>query len=279
MKFNVKFWKTVHSYFGLFLSFVFVLVGVSGFLLMDRNVFGLRQQTVEFQPLLAWYGRTGTVDDQVVNNENTEGSEEIASPGEGRGRRRGAVAAGVAEDTAGQGRGGRGSGQRGGAAQVGMQRGGGGHGGGMGLREVLALSTNDGTPLKVTAFRGVFYFQATDGTWTPINEADLEVDISKEVVDFSNGTSNGSAPLGWRRIILDLHTGRFFGNWMEYVYYVAAAAMVLLTFSGMYLWYKPWIQKRRRNQRLSQECHSGNSASHMPPSEDTANPVIMSTDN
>jgi hypothetical protein len=40
-------------------------------------------------------------------------------------------------------------------------------------------------------------------------------------------------------VILDLHTGRFFGSWATLVYDLAAIALILLSISGLYIW-KKW---------------------------------------
>ncbi len=42
--------------------------------------------------------------------------------------------------------------------------------------------------------------------------------------------------LTWERVLLDLHSGRLFGRWGEYLVDVAAAGFVLLAMSGFWLW-------------------------------------------
>lgn len=45
-------------------------------------------------------------------------------------------------------------------------------------------------------------------------------------------------PLSWDRVLLDLHTGRFFGDWGVYLMDAAAIVLLLLTFTGIYNWYR-----------------------------------------
>ena len=43
--------------------------------------------------------------------------------------------------------------------------------------------------------------------------------------------------LPWERVMLDLHSGRFFGSWGPYVMDAAAVILFLLVASGIYNWY------------------------------------------
>ncbi len=45
-------------------------------------------------------------------------------------------------------------------------------------------------------------------------------------------------PLSLDRILLDLHTGRILGDWGIYLMDAAAIILLLLTFSGIYNWYR-----------------------------------------
>ena len=43
--------------------------------------------------------------------------------------------------------------------------------------------------------------------------------------------------LPWERVVLDLHSGRIFGNWGSYVMDAAAIILFILVLSGFYKWY------------------------------------------
>lgn len=54
------------------------------------------------------------------------------------------------------------------------------------------------------------------------------------------------------QIILDIHTGRFFGSFGTYVMDAAAIAFIILAGSGVYMWYRRLPaskQKRKRNKK------------------------------
>lgn len=51
--------------------------------------------------------------------------------------------------------------------------------------------------------------------------------------------------ISWQRVILDIHSGRWFGSWGIWVMDAAAIALILLAFSGLWLWLS------RRRSRLS----------------------------
>lgn len=76
-----------------------------------------------------------------------------------------------------------------------------------------------------------------------------------EFLELSNSTVNSVTDLplisvasenqviSWQRVILDLHSGRWFGEWGIWVMDAAAVALILLALSGLWLWLS-----RRRNQ-------------------------------
>lgn len=48
-----------------------------------------------------------------------------------------------------------------------------------------------------------------------------------------------------QKLVMDLHTGDFFGPWFTLVTDLTGLALVALSLSGIYLWYRPWIVRRR----------------------------------
>lgn len=50
------------------------------------------------------------------------------------------------------------------------------------------------------------------------------------------------------RVLLDLHTGKFFGQWGPYVMDAAALAFLFLTGTGFYLWWRRHGEQKRRGK-------------------------------
>lgn len=55
--------------------------------------------------------------------------------------------------------------------------------------------------------------------------------------------SRDNQVISWQRVILDIHSGRWFGHWGVWVMDAAAVALILLALSGLWLWLS-----RRRNR-------------------------------
>ncbi|MBT1444248.1 PepSY domain-containing protein [Shewanella sp. JM162201] len=53
-----------------------------------------------------------------------------------------------------------------------------------------------------------------------------------------------SAHLNWERVLLDLHSGRFFGPWAVWLWDLLALIFVLLSLSGLYIWWSQRPKKR-----------------------------------
>lgn len=47
-----------------------------------------------------------------------------------------------------------------------------------------------------------------------------------------------SHEIHWERLLLDLHSGRLFGSWGKYLMDFAALALIYLSLSGIYVWWK-----------------------------------------
>ncbi|GIX50359.1 MAG: hypothetical protein KatS3mg132_553 [Limisphaera sp.] len=58
----------------------------------------------------------------------------------------------------------------------------------------------------------------------------------------------------WGKILLDLHTGKIAGPWGKAIMTAAGAGLLFLTLSGLYVWVKPLLL-RRRNARLRTRAH------------------------
>lgn len=59
--------------------------------------------------------------------------------------------------------------------------------------------------------------------------------------------------LTMERVILDLHSGRFFGRFGHYVMDLAAIALLFLSFSGLWVWWKRIV--KQKNKRHYQKHH------------------------
>ena len=84
-------------------------------------------------------------------------------------------------------------------------------------------------------------FSSRDGllTWNLVDEEPLWVapltvpgEIKESVLVAFRGQG-----LPWERVVLDLHSGRIFGNWGSYVMDAAAIILFILVLSGFYKWY------------------------------------------
>ncbi|MBL4763130.1 MAG: PepSY domain-containing protein [Gammaproteobacteria bacterium] len=67
--------------------------------------------------------------------------------------------------------------------------------------------------------------------------------------------SNQPVSLSWERVVLDIHSGRFFGQWGVYVMDAAAILMLFLAISGFTIWLGQ--RKKRsahRKQRLANDA-------------------------
>lgn len=204
MKIQFKHWKSIHSYAGLVVGIVLLVIGVTGFFMIDSERFGFKDKPVTFAPLLAWY--------QELPEERKECKE----------------------------------------------------------REVLVLFTADGNPIEIASDHGALLVAETESRWVKANESALNLKVMKK--KFAKTEINPVKNLHWGKIIDDLHTGKFFGGWLNVLYYGTAISLVGLTLSGVYLWYKPWAQKRKRvlnatKAKVKTKPSSTDSALEMEPSK------------
>jgi len=103
--------------------------------------------------------------------------------------------------------------------------------------KVSAITGADSGGVIIETNNGVF---ASDGEflqWTPM-DVDVEVGWSAAQplpADLYQGVLQefGGAGVSLDRILLDIHTGRFFGAWMPYVFDIAAITLLFLAISGV----------------------------------------------
>lgn len=50
------------------------------------------------------------------------------------------------------------------------------------------------------------------------------------------------------RVLLDIHTGRFFGSYGHYVMDIAAILFLILSVTGFYMWYRRYSEQRKRQK-------------------------------
>ena len=101
--------------------------------------------------------------------------------------------------------------------------------------------TQDGT-VVISTDQGMFAARQDLRQWKPANSAPhwsrpslLPVELRSTVLRLYAGRG---LPLS--RILLDIHSGRFFGPWGIYVMDAAAIFLMLLTLSGIYNW---WVRR------------------------------------
>ncbi len=61
-----------------------------------------------------------------------------------------------------------------------------------------------------------------------------------------------------QKLVNDMHTGQFFGSWFYLLVDLTAVALIALSLSGVYIWYKPWLA--RRKARLRNAAHASRTA-------------------
>lgn len=137
--------------------------------------------------------------------------------------------------------------------------------------EAKALHLSAGKAVAVTA-KGVYLRQEGDGKWEQIAPLPGKgLDVREVSVDGSEillaakeglyrvekgkvkqvklpGAEKVASGVELQKVITDLHTGAFFGNWFIWVLDLVGIAMVFFSLSGVWLWYVPW--KKRRSPRM-----------------------------
>ena len=70
-------------------------------------------------------------------------------------------------------------------------------------------------------------------TVTTNKSGTLPSKIREEILNSVRGKG-----LPWSRLLLDLHSGRFFGSWGPYIFDIVAISLLVLIFTGFYNWFK-----------------------------------------
>ena len=79
----------------------------------------------------------------------------------------------------------------------------------------------------------------SSGQWRLLNvdAMTLEGTVSQAQTAIYEVLPSVNQSISWQRIMLDLHSGRWFGSWGVWIVDAAAFAMLLLAFSGIWMWW------------------------------------------
>ncbi len=211
MKFQFKHWKTLHSYTGLIFGIIILVISVTGFILVDEDKFGLKDQPITFAPLVAWYDNMPEMKKDYKE------------------------------------------------------------------REVVTLYTSDGKPVEVASDHGAILVAEAEDRWVKADESVMGFAVTKKA--FAKTEAPKAKPLHWAKVMDDLHTGKFFGGWLNLLYYITALSLVFFVLSGVYLWYKPWAQKRARKAAKNVSVRTQRVPARKSAPVATANNVVTANDN
>ena len=100
-----------------------------------------------------------------------------------------------------------------------------------------------------------YRFRQTDGAELWVDAADGRHVVKGEYERIGKPAADGTVTrtTDWRKILLDLHTGRIGGSLGKAVITFAAALLLVLTLSGFYLGLKPLLIRRQRPAATIQE--------------------------
>lgn len=90
---------------------------------------------------------------------------------------------------------------------------------------------------ELMPFAGGYLVVAKEGIYTLTSEGGLVPAV------LPAGKKGRSVEL--QKLVTDLHTGAIIGGWGMVLADLAAVGLVLLTISGIWLWYRPWRERRR----------------------------------
>jgi hypothetical protein len=110
--------------------------------------------------------------------------------------------------------------------------------------ETLGLNGDENVQLA-----GADFVVMTDSGWQvfdteslELNELDSLAFTKKSIIDPSlMVVSSKNTVISWQRVILDLHSGRWFGDYGVWLMDAAAVALILLALSGLWI----WLSRRR----------------------------------
>lgn len=131
-------------------------------------------------------------------------------------------------------------------------------------RETVTLFSPEGTPVLVASDHGAILVQESEGQWIKAKHSSHHLRVEERL--FAK-TEIRQEPLTWGKVITDLHSGEFFGGWLNLFYYLSALSLIGLTATGMYLWYIPWSQKRKRSLAVQKPASAERRVKHPPKTE------------
>ncbi len=117
----------------------------------------------------------------------------------------------------------------------------------------LARDQYGDTPLEKIELkdeRGVLMYKVVKGDGEEIRINATTGDVTSKYGKMLSGP--GKDQLNWGKIVDDLHTGKIFGTAGKLTVDFTSVVIILLTFSGIYLWAVPWMRKRQSRQRRAE---------------------------
>jgi hypothetical protein len=108
--------------------------------------------------------------------------------------------------------------------------------------EYITLYTSRGKSVQVASDRGTILLKSPPmGEWVKIKDSPWRAELHETAAPIIK--QSGREPLTWRKLIVDLHSGKFFAGRLDWFYRIAALMLVLLAGSGIYLWIKPRLTR------------------------------------
>jgi hypothetical protein len=119
--------------------------------------------------------------------------------------------------------------------------------------EYLILYTSRGESVQVAADRGSIFLKSTKmKEWKKVKDSPWRAELRETPA--ANMGPRYPEPLTWRKLVVDLHSGKFFAGRLDWFYRIAALMLVLLVCSGLYLWIKPKLDcLHRKNSKIQAE--------------------------
>ncbi|MDP3542571.1 MAG: PepSY domain-containing protein [Elusimicrobiota bacterium] len=90
---------------------------------------------------------------------------------------------------------------------------------------------------------------AGEGMILAAKEGVLILDAGGRVTTTTLPLEAGKNRMDLGKLVLDLHTGEFFGPWFFLFVDLTGLALIALSLSGVYIWYRPWMARRQARAR------------------------------
>jgi len=110
------------------------------------------------------------------------------------------------------------------------------------------IAFSNGAQTVITRRDGTLVERYADSTFQKTRAGALPNDVREKVLARYQGRGMSAS-----RILLDIHTGRFFGKAGPWVMGLASALLILLSLSGIVMWSTAG-QRRRRRERLQKQA-------------------------